>query len=113
MGQFGFGPVLDVLNEQYHMHAPFAGLDELEESGIGGWGGVDGVGAYPEVVSAAVDHPPHLLEKQIPVYDEFSPWEAQYLRQVPLFELLLGAEDIAVEGLTEDAVDIHCADLVY
>lgn len=65
------------------MHSSPGCLDEFEESGVGSWGGIYGVGGDPEVFLALVDHLPHPLEKRIALDDKLSVRESLYLLQVP------------------------------
>ncbi len=52
------------------MDASPAGLDELEEGGVCGWGGIHSVGRHPKILLTLVYHLPQLFEEHVSLNDK-------------------------------------------
>lgn len=84
MYEFLFCPILYIIDEEYHIDTSFAGLDQLEKCSVSRWGRINGVGGHPEVLLAAINHLPHLLEEDITLNDELGEGEADDGLELPL-----------------------------
>lgn len=83
MYEFLFCPILHIIHEEHHIDASLAGLDQFEQCGVSCGRRIDGVGGHPEVLLAAIDHLPHLLEKDVPLDYELGEGEANDRLQLP------------------------------
>ena len=59
-------PVLNIIDQEDHMHSSVGGGYHLVESGIRGWRAIHCVGGEPKVLLRIVDHPPCGFEEFVP-----------------------------------------------
>lgn len=89
------------------MYSSLGSFYEFNEGGISSWRGIDGVGSDPKVVFAGIDHLPHLLVELVALSDELSIWKSVYAFERKGSYFLVDWRVVAMEGMCEDAIDVH------
>lgn len=96
-----------MVGKKDNMDSSLWGLDEFDEGGIGGWGGVHRICGYPEVLFAVVDGLPDMPEEVIAVEDKFGEGEPADGFNFPIGEQMVEFDGWLVEGWGEEWIDIH------